>query len=148
MYCGQTVGWIKMPLGVEVSLGTGHIVFDGDPAPSKGTQQPHPNFWPVIVAKWLDVSRCHLVRSMRRLGSQRQCVRWGHFFGQAHVYCGQTAGSIKMPLGTEVDLGAGDTVLDGDQLLPKRGHSSPQFLAHAYCRHRCSISATAELLLF
>jgi len=27
-------GWIKMPLGMEVGLGPGHIVLDGDPAPS------------------------------------------------------------------------------------------------------------------
>ena len=33
MYCGQTVGWIKMQLGTEVGLGPGHIVLDGDPAP-------------------------------------------------------------------------------------------------------------------
>ena len=33
VYCGQTVGWTKMPLGVEVGLGPGHIVLDGDPAP-------------------------------------------------------------------------------------------------------------------
>jgi len=33
VYCGQTVGWIKMKLGVEVGLGPGHIVLDGDPAP-------------------------------------------------------------------------------------------------------------------
>jgi len=26
--------WIKMPLGREVNLGPGNIVFDGDPAPS------------------------------------------------------------------------------------------------------------------
>jgi len=32
----------------------------------------------------------------------------------AHVCCGQTAGWIKMPLRREVDLGPGDTVLDGD----------------------------------
>jgi len=25
-YCGQTVGWIKMALGVEVSLGSGDFV--------------------------------------------------------------------------------------------------------------------------
>jgi len=31
----------------------------------------------------------------------------------AHVYCGQTAGWIKMQLGTEVRLGPGDIVLDG-----------------------------------
>jgi len=30
----------------------------------------------------------------------------------AHVYCGQTAGWIKMPLGSEVGLNAGDIVLD------------------------------------
>jgi len=30
-----------------------------------------------------------------------------------HVYCGQMAGWIKMPLGTEVNLGPGDVVLDG-----------------------------------
>ena len=29
---GQTVGWIKMKLGVVVGLGPGHIVLDGDPA--------------------------------------------------------------------------------------------------------------------
>ena len=33
---GQTAGWIKMPLGMEIGLGTlgkGDIVLDGDPAP-------------------------------------------------------------------------------------------------------------------
>jgi len=32
MYCGQTVGWIKMKLGTEVGLGPCHIVLDGNPA--------------------------------------------------------------------------------------------------------------------
>ena len=37
VYCGQTAGCIKMPLGMEVGLGPGHIVLDGDPAlPAKG----------------------------------------------------------------------------------------------------------------
>jgi len=47
-------------------------------------------------------------------------VRWGPTPRKGHspqflanVCCGQTAGSIKMPLGTEVDLGPGDIVLDG-----------------------------------
>jgi len=30
-----------------------------------------------------------------------------------HVYCGQMAGWITMPLGTEVNLAPGDFVLDG-----------------------------------
>jgi len=33
VYCGQTAGWIRVPLGMEVGLGPGHIVLDGDPAP-------------------------------------------------------------------------------------------------------------------
>jgi len=31
----------------------------------------------------------------------------------AHMYCGETAGWIKMPLNTELGLGPGDIVLDG-----------------------------------
>jgi len=41
----------------------------------------------------------------------------------AHVYCGQTAGWIKMPLGTEVNIGPGDVVLDGVAALLPRGHN-------------------------
>jgi len=33
MYCGQTVGWIKMKLGLQVGLDPDHTVLDGDPAP-------------------------------------------------------------------------------------------------------------------
>jgi len=33
VYCGQTVGCIKMKLGMQVGLGPGHIVLDGDPPP-------------------------------------------------------------------------------------------------------------------
>jgi len=31
--CGQSSGWIKMPLGTKIGLGPGHIVLHGDPAP-------------------------------------------------------------------------------------------------------------------
>jgi len=51
-----------MPLGMEVGFGPGDFVLDGEPAPlpKKGTEPP--NFRPtLIVAKWLDASRCHLV---------------------------------------------------------------------------------------
>jgi len=40
VYCGQTVGWIKIKLGMEAGLGLGHIVLDGDTAPVKGAQLP------------------------------------------------------------------------------------------------------------
>jgi len=50
----------------------------------------------------------------------------------AHVYCGQTAGWIKIPLGTEVNPGTGDVVLDGVAAAPLKG-AQPQFLALVYC---------------
>jgi len=62
VYYGQTAGWIKMALSMEVGLGPGHIVLDGDPAalPKEGGK---PNFRPMfIAAKWLHGSRCHLVQ--------------------------------------------------------------------------------------
>ena len=30
VYCRQTVGWMKMKLGMEVALGPSHIVLDAD----------------------------------------------------------------------------------------------------------------------
>jgi len=62
--CGQMAGWTKMPLGMEVCLGPGDFVFDGDPATPRRKGAPLlPNFWPMsVVDKRLDESRCHLVR--------------------------------------------------------------------------------------
>jgi len=42
------------------------------------------------------------------------------------------AGLIMMPLGTEVGIGPGHIVLDGDSAAPKKG-AQPQFSAHV-CR--------------
>ena len=51
-----------------------------------------------------------------------------------HLYCGQTAGCINMPLGMEVGLSPGDFVLDGDPVpLPQKGQSLTQFSAYVYC---------------
>ena len=62
VYCCQTAGWIKMPLGsTEVGLDPGHIVLDGDPAPPK--RGIAPNFRSMsILAKRLHVSEYHLLR--------------------------------------------------------------------------------------
>ena len=54
-----------MPLGMEVGLSPGDLVFDEDPAtPEKKAQHPHPIFGPCLLwpAKRLDGSKCHLVR--------------------------------------------------------------------------------------
>ena len=42
VYCGQTVRRIKMKLGVQVGIGPGHTVLDGDPdpPPTKGHSLP------------------------------------------------------------------------------------------------------------
>ena len=66
--CGQTAGWIKMPLGILIPSGIligldpGDFVLDWDPAlPQKGAQPP--NFWPMsIVTKQLDASGYRFVR--------------------------------------------------------------------------------------
>jgi len=42
--CGQTVVWIKMPLGTEIGLGQGHILLHGDqaaPTERCTAAQPH-----------------------------------------------------------------------------------------------------------
>ena len=41
-------------------------------------------------------------------------------------YCGQTAGWMKTPLGTEVDIGTGHIVLDGSPALRERGTTPPR----------------------
>jgi len=57
-----TVGRVKMKLGVQVGLGPGHTVLDGDPALSLSQRDTAPNFRPMsVVAKRLEGSRCHLV---------------------------------------------------------------------------------------
>ena len=99
VYCGQTAGSIKMPLGMEVGFCPGDFVLDGDPAPlpNKGAEP----------------------------GGGAPARGWSAQFS-AHVYCGQTAGWIKMALGMEVGVGPGHIVLDGDRApLPKKGTEPP-----------------------
>jgi len=58
VHCGQTVGRIKMKLGMQVGLGPGHIVLDGDPlTPPK---RANPQFLGHIccgqMAAWIKMS--------------------------------------------------------------------------------------------
>jgi len=68
----------------------------------------------------------------------------------AHVWCGQTAGYIKMPLGTEVGLDPSHIVLDGDPapcLPPPKGAQQPlSFQPMSVVAKWSPISATAEHL--
>jgi len=53
-----------MKLGMQVGLGPGHIVLDGDPAPLPKRGTAPPNCRPIsVAAKWLHGIRCHLVWS-------------------------------------------------------------------------------------
>jgi len=56
----EMAGWIKMPLGMEVSLGPGLIALDGDPAPSPPKRGHSPQFSAHIycgqTAGWIKVS--------------------------------------------------------------------------------------------
>ena len=62
VYCGQTVGWISMPLGIEVGLGPGDIVLDEDPAPPNGHT---PVFDPCLLCPngWVN-QEWHFVRRL------------------------------------------------------------------------------------
>jgi len=131
-----------MPLGMEVGLSPGDFVLDGDPGrwgpspfPKRGRAQP-----PISGACLLWPNGCmdqHATFYGGRPRPRRHSVRWGPSSPpqkgggtpspiSAYVYCGQTAGWIKMTLDTEVAFGPGHIVLDGDQApLPQKGGAAP-----------------------
>ena len=132
--CGQTAGWTKMPLRVEVGLGPGDVVLDGVAAPPKRGTAPSQfsvHIYCGQTAGWikmpldteLGLGPGHIVLD----GHPAPLPKKGQFL--AHVYCGQTAGWINMPLGTEIGLGPDHILLDGDSapLPTKRGQSPPIF---------------------
>jgi len=51
VYCGQTDGWMKLVLGIEVGLSLGDFVLDGDPVPfpQKGVEPLSPIFGPFLL---------------------------------------------------------------------------------------------------
>jgi len=75
VYCGQTVGWIGIPLGMVVGFVPNHIVLDGDPV---GLQkaQPLPIFGPCLLWPngWMDQ---YATWYGGRPRPRQQCVRWG-----------------------------------------------------------------------
>jgi len=88
-----------MKLGMQVGLGPGHTMLDGDPAPPPAKVGRAPNFWPYLL--WPN-------------GWMNQDATW----------YGQTAGCVKMPLGMELGLSPGEFVLNRDpDPSPKRGQN-------------------------
>jgi len=64
----------------------------------------------------------------------------------AQVYCSQTAGWIKMPLGTKIGLGPGHNCVRWGPSPPQRG-IAPNFRPMSIVAKRSPISATVHLLL-
>jgi len=64
----------------------------------------------------------------------------------AHVYCGKTAGWIKMALAMEVSVGPGHIELDGVPASAKRAQQPPLLFDPCLLWPWSPISATAELL--
>jgi len=75
--CGQMAAWIKMSLGMELGLGPGDFVLDGDSLPlhKRGDGVPPPIFGPCLLWPngWMyEAGTWHGGRSQPR----RHCVRW------------------------------------------------------------------------
>jgi len=139
--------------GREVDIGPGDIVLGEDPPP-KGAQPPAifgPCFlWPNV---WIDQDGTWYAGRPR---SRRYCVRSGcssaekgaqHPYFSTHDRCGQIAGWVKIPLGTEVDLGPGHIMLDGHPAPPQKGHNNHSFQPISIVDKRSPISHTGEHLL-
>jgi len=67
VHCGQTAGWTKMPLGMEIDLVPGDFLFDGDPAPPQKKRHSPTQFLAHVycdqTAGWIKI--------------RQSCVRWG-----------------------------------------------------------------------
>jgi len=108
-----------MALGMEVGLSQGDFVLDEEPATPTQKRGGTPIFGPCLLwpnGRMDQDGTWHGGRPQPR----RLCVRWRHSTPpqkgggapptkfSAHVYCGQTAGWIKVALGMEVGLRPGD----------------------------------------
>ena len=122
--CGQTAGWIKMALGMEVwrRWSRPYCARWGPRSPPKKGAEPPPIFGPSLLWPNGGTHQQDATWYEGRPQPGRLCVRWGSNLSpiraeapaefSAHIYCGQTAAWIKMPLGMEVGLGLRDIVFD------------------------------------
>jgi len=74
VHCVQTIGRIKMKLGMRVGLGPGHIVLDGDPAPPPQHSPPIFGPYPLRPNGCIDQDATWYGGRPR---PRRHCVRWG-----------------------------------------------------------------------
>jgi len=135
VHCGQTVGRIKMKLGMQVGLSPGHIVLDGTqlPLPQRATALPQFSAHVCCgeMAAWIKMALGvelglgpvdfvldgNPAPLLKRGGAPQKI--------SAHLSCGQTAGWMKLVLGMEVGLIPGHFVLYGDPAPPPKGGGAP-----------------------
>jgi len=125
---------------MEVGLGPGHIVLDGDPAPlPKKGAQPFLQFSAHVycdqtaglikmkLGMQIGLGPSHTVLDEDPATPLRK-MHSPQFL--AHICCGEMAGWIKIQIGREVSLSPSDIVLDGDPAPPpqkKGSRVSPNF---------------------
>ena len=139
--CGQMIACIKMSLDVELGLGPGDVVLDGDPAPPSQKGGGAPKFSAHVycgqTAGWMKLilgvevglsPGDFVLDGNPAPPPKKEAEPGGGPQFSAHVYCVQTAGWINMALGMEVGLGPVRIVLDGDTAaLRKKGADPPNF---------------------
>jgi len=144
MYCGQSAGWIKMPLGIKVEICPGHIVLDRDPASlPKGAQPPifgpcllRPNGWMDQDTTWYVATEVEICPGHTVLDGDPASLSKGAQtpnFRSMSVAAKRLNVSRCHSVRIEAGLGhAGDIMLDRDPVTPtpKRGKHSrlPHFL--------------------
>jgi len=108
-----------MPLGLQQPWGKIHCWSDISEVGrlvSRAPRQLH--LWPSGRESNRRPSASHCWATVCKTVSSKLSDRCPFCLSVTLVYCGQMVGRIKMPLGTEVDLGPGDIMLDGDPAPP------------------------------
>ena len=131
-----------MLLGMEVGLGPGNLVFEGEPAPPEKRQSPYPIFGPCLLwpNDWMvQDATWHGGKPRPR----RRCVRWGRSCLLKAAQPPVFGPCLLWPNGWMGE----DATWYGSRHRPRphctrrgpssreRGTAAPLFSAHVYCGH-------------
>jgi len=132
----QSPNFLPLPIGTKVGVASCHIVLvsRGPNSSTRGGGRSAPAFGPCLLWPngWMDQGgnwhgdRPRPRPHFARWGPGCPLQKRGHPLPKYHVYCGQTAGCIRIPLGTEVGLGLCHIVRWGPS-SPRKGHRPPIF---------------------
>jgi len=138
VYCGQTAGWIKVALGIEVGLGPTRLCKMGTQLPSPKVGQILPIFSPFLLwpngCGWMHQGATwHGGRPQPR----QVCVKWGpsptpQKWAEPPIFSPR----FLWPNGCmdqDTTWYGGDIVLDGDPAPPPLKGHSPQFSVSVHC---------------